>query len=221
MFLLQSKKENQMQLYKRFYLLLLFTAGCGPFAKFISPDFTRPEAIAILPTINQTTDVDGAIVFRNLLFLAMQDEDYTVLLENEQVDSLLNLEGITDGGQLESVENQELFDILGVDGLLFIELLTCEYKTIGISETRKIEANFQLYKPPSQLIWEDEREVDKGKSAFGAIFGFLSNPKETLKVSSEDFKKQVAAKGVKMWLLEHELKPEMEEVINKTIQTLP
>jgi hypothetical protein len=202
-------------------ILLLILFGCGPSAKFIAPDYQKPGKIAILPTINQTTDVEGAIVFRNLLYHALEEEHYTDLLDNDIVDSLLNLNGITDGGQLETIENEELFLILDVDGLMYVDLQACEYQSIGISETRMIKAEFQLFQPPSYLIWKDEREEERGKSAFSAVLGLLVNPKETVKETGEDFKEQMTLKGAKMWLLEHELKPEMETVIRKTIDTLP
>jgi hypothetical protein len=212
-----------MTMRKKFYIIVFLSLviSCAPKAKFIAPDYHKPERIAILPAINQTTDVDGVIVFRNLFYLALEAEDYTSLVANDIVDSLLNMQGITDGGQLATIENEELFQILNVDGLLYIELQACEYKTIGISETRLIKADFKLLGPPSDLLWEDEREEERGKSAFGSVLGLLTDPKKTLEKSGEDLKKQLKLKGAKMWLLEHELKPEMESVINKTIRTLP
>jgi hypothetical protein len=209
----------------RFYLLGLLLSfsliACSPKAKFLAPEYRPPEKIAILPTINQTIDVKGGIVFRNIMYLKLTQKKYAVLLENNIVDSLLNEKGITDGGQLKTMTNEELFNALNVDGIIYVDLLECEYKTLGVSETRKIKANFKLYSRPSHLIWEDEKKVDNGKSAASSIFGAILDPVGTMKESAKDLGKQVVMKAVKGWLLDHELKAEMEETLNKSLATLP
>lgn len=203
-------------------LLLSFSIiSCAPKAKFLAPVHQPPEKIAILPTINQTVDVKGGIVLRNIMYLKMTKKKYSTILENSIVDSLLNEKGITDGGQLKTMTNEELFNALNVDGVIYVDLLECEYKTLGISETRKIKANFKLYDRPSRLMWEDEKKVDHGKSAAGSIFGAILNPVGTLKESAQDLGGQLALKAVKGWLLDHELKAEMEETLDKSLATLP
>jgi hypothetical protein len=180
-----------------------------------------PEKIAILPTINQTTDVTGGIVFRNLFYLGLQEEYSAYFIPIQIVDTLLNEEGITEGGQLAAIENQELFQILDADGLLFIELLACDYQTLGISETRRVKAHFILKTFPNESCWDFEYEVDEGKSAIDSFLGLLQDSKSVLKDTAEDFGKQIAHKGGRMWLLEHPLKPEMDKVIEEAIDDLP
>jgi len=125
------------------------------------------------------------------------------------------------GGQLTAIENKELFQILDADGLLFVRLESCDYKTIGISETRRIGAHFTLIRIPSDTLWQFAYEVDEGKSVFDTFFQILDNPKEAAKKTIGDFGEQVAIKGARMWILDHPLKPEMEAVIKKTIESLP
>jgi hypothetical protein len=200
-------------------LILLLLFSCQP-KKSMIDDSNKPEKIAILPAINHTTDVKGGIVFRNLFYLALEEEEFSYLTPLVRIDSLLNDEGITDGGQLSAVENEELFQMLDVDGLLFINLLACEYQTLGISEKREVKAAFKIILPPSELLWETDYEVDHGKSVFDTIFDFVGDPDKALKETSEDLGKQLAVKGSRMWLLDHELKPEMEEVISEVIDSL-
>jgi hypothetical protein len=207
----------------RFIILtgsVLFWA-CLPQAKFLAPDYVRPTRVAILPTINNTADVKGGIVIRHLLYQELEDEDYFQLVHPDLSDSLLNLEGITDGGQLSTISDSSMQHILSADGLLYLTLLECEFSTMGISSTRIVKANFKLYTADHHLIWEDEREVDKGKSTFDTILGVLVDPEKTAKESIEDFGKQTGEKAVKMWLTEHELKDEMLEIIRNSIETIP
>ena len=200
---------------------LLALTSCGPRAKFVEKDYAPPELTAIMPAVNNSTDVEGGIVFRNLIYKHFEaTKPGYHILSREETDSLLNEAGITDGGQLEAVENEELMKILNVDGLFFITIEEMKYQTLGISSTRKVKANLKLLKG-GHLIWEDDREVDHGKSALGTIVSALNDPVGTLQDSGEDLAWQLAAKGVKAWLLDHELKPEMLEVINTSFQTLP
>jgi len=180
-----------------------------------------PERVAVLPTINQTTDVLGGLVFRNMFYLELEEEYSAYLIPLEIVDTLLNEEGITQGGQLSAVENNELFQILNADGLLYIELLACDYQTLGISETRRVKVYFSLITPPQEIRWEFEYEVDEGKSVVDTFFGLLGDPKSILKDTAEDFGRQMAHKGGRMWLLKHPLKPEMDKVIEEAIDDLP
>ena len=183
--------------------------------------FDMPQQIAVLPTINQTTDVLGGLVFRNIFYLELEDKYSAYLIPIEIVDTLLNEEGITQGGQLAAIENHELFQILKADGLLFIELLACDYQTLGISETRRVKVHFSLITPPATKQWDFEYEVDEGKSVVDSFFELLGDPKSFIKETAEDFGEQMAQKGGRMWLLKHPLKPEMDKVIEEAIDDLP
>jgi hypothetical protein len=208
---------------KKFILLslvclsLVVIDSCAP----KGAQFKMPQQIAVLPTINQTTDVLGAIVFRRLFYIELEEEYGAYLIPIEMVDTLLNEEGITQGGQLDAIENSDLFQILKSDGLLFIELLACDYQTLGVSETRRIKVHFSLIRPPEEKIWDFEYEVDEGKSAFDTFLGILGDPKEAFKDTAEDLGKQLAHKAGRMWLLNHALKPEMEMVIKEAMDDLP
>ena len=183
--------------------------------------FNMPQQIAILPTVNQTTDVLGGLVFRYMFYEALLEKYPAKFVAIETVDTLLNEEGITDGGQLAAIENNDLFQILDADGLLFIELTACDYKTLGISETRRVGARFALLGMHADTLWQFKHEVDEGKSVFDTFFQILEDPKKGLKDTAEDLGEQLAIKGAKMWILNHPLKPEMDAVIEETIDSLP
>ncbi len=201
-----------------FVILTLYLLHCSPNAQFISRHYSRPHTLAILPTINHTSDVNGAIVFRNLLYVYLAQKNYSSLLSNTVVDSLLNQAGITAGGQLKTISIKELFQMLQVDGLLFVELQECNYLTIGLLERRTVRAHLWLILPPERLVWEDTREVDHLQTE---VLDTLDDPEKLLKKSVSQLGEQLAIKGLKMWLLEHELKPEMIEVIHQLLRRLP
>jgi hypothetical protein len=218
------KKFNNLGVsMKKIYLLLLLAVifiTCSPSAKFVAPDYSRPKKIAILPTVNHTNDVEGGIVIRNLLFVKLHKKKYAELLSNTVVDSLLNEEGITDGGQLSMIAREELAEILTVDGLLYIDLLECTCTTLVPGEGGTVKANFKLYAPPSKLIWEDEREeVQKFDNSSSGSSGNLLADMVGQFIAEAASKLIVQATSA--WLFDHELKQEMEKLIKKSLKTLP
>jgi len=201
-------------------LTLLVITSCGPVAKFKAPSVPKPRTIAILPEINNSTDVNGGIVFRNLSQVQFAQLRGYTFVKKEIVDSLLNLAGITDGGQLKSISKTELQDILKADGLIYITITEMEYSTLGISSSRIVNANYKLYSNGA-LYWEDEFKVNNGKSMASGLFGAITNPVGALKEAAKDLGTQLVVKGLKTWLMDHELKPEMLQVIDKCYDTFP
>jgi hypothetical protein len=182
-------------------LFLFILISCKPSPRFISPDYKRPKRAAILPTINQTNDVKGSILIRLIFYQQMKKKKYTEILDINSVDSILNNEGITDGGQLGLISQNELFKILNVDGLFHIELLVCKTTLLDDDELGKVKVNLKLYKPESKLIWEDEREekAKHGSSSSGGLSDMFA----------EYIGKTVAKavlQGTLSWIFDHELK---------------
>jgi len=201
-------------------LTLLVITSCGPVAKFTAPSVPKPRTIAILPEINNSTDVNGGIVFRNLSQMQFAQHRGYTFVQKEVIDSLLNKAGITDGGQLNSISKTELQDILKADGLMYVTIAEMEYSTLGISSSRIVSANYKLYSNGS-LYWEDEFKVNNGKSMASGLFGAITNPVGALKDAAKDLGTQLVVKGLKTWLMDHELKPEMQQVIGKCYNTFP
>ncbi len=205
-----------------FFVLIFFLISCGAKAKFIVKDFDelKPEKLAILPAINKTNDVEGAEVFRKLTYLYFIRRKAIDVIKLDKIDRLLNEEGITQGGQLSSVERQELCSILNVDGLIYVKLLECEYSNIGVSSKRKIKSDFKLYKG-NELLWQDGEEISGGKSFLETAAGAVLNPGQIVQDIGEDFIEQNVEKMIKGWVLDHELRPEMTKNINESFKTLP
>lgn len=190
--------------------------SCAPSPKFIAPDYSRPQKVAILPTINQTNDVKGSIIFRILLFKGLKLKKYADLKEIPVIDSILNVAGITDGGQLYTLSHDELFEMLKVDGLFYINLLVCESTPLDPFTTGEVKANLKLYKYPSKLIWEDERgEKEKSRS-----IKLGDNLSELFKSYTKKVKEDLIEQSSEAWIEDHELKDEMVKLIKKTLRTL-
>jgi hypothetical protein len=200
-----------MKKFVYFVFIVIILISCGPSPKFISPNYRRPARAAILPTINETADVNGSIIFRNIFYQQMEKKKYTDILDITYVDSILNEEGITVGGQLGSISQDELYKTLNADGLFYIKLLNCE----TTPTYRKVKANFKLYRNKFKLIWEDEREEYSNRISSPSCGCFTGS------FSLRKFINETLITDELRLVLEHDLKPEMDILIKNSIKTMP
>ena len=82
-----------------------------------------PAKLAILPSTNISNDILGGFVIRNLTYKKFQEnyKGYEVQ-DIATTDSILISEGVSDGGLLNLFTPLELCQMLGVDGLLYIDI---------------------------------------------------------------------------------------------------
>lgn len=171
--------------YSLFLFIALVFWGCSSTkeAVYKNPSFNDPLEIAVLPFKNQTTDLGVSELSRLFFILGMEEKGYQVL-PISLTDSLLMEMGITDGGQIASVQMKDLHNKLQVDGLLIGEVLEAEYSTLAIIQKQNVRVNIKMFHK-SELIWEDEEE--DGSTGLGNIM----NPLQGLaqQVVDKSFKK--------------------------------
>ena len=94
-----------MNRYKLFLLfILLIFIGCTPKKNFVLKPTSSisPAKLAILPINNNTNDVAGGFVFREIIYNSFKQNNCRYDIQNfKKTDKLLNEAGITDGGQLQ------------------------------------------------------------------------------------------------------------------------
>jgi len=110
-------------------------------------------SLAVLPFANETTDLTAGELARLLFALGLQEKGYQVL-DNETVDAKLRELGITDGGQLNSITENELTEALQVEGLVYGTLLEAEYSTKAVASTKKATIAVRIVKN-SQTAFDD------------------------------------------------------------------
>ena len=201
-----------------FVVLVLFITGCGPTADFVAEDYKQPNNLAVLPVINNTVDMKAGEVLRSVSYVNLYNYQYAEMLEIAKTDSLLREFGITDGGQLASVDIDEIYDVLKSDGLLVIELKDARYGTAGAKrENRILHADYTLYSNGKEIYAHDVKVEKKSSTLVGGLLGAAMDPVGALTDRAVD----TAVKGLRGIIMEHELLPEMDENFNEVIQTLP
>ena len=106
--------------------------------------------------MNETADLDAPFVFRILAAAELADKGYA-LIDSGRIDQALAERGIQEGGQIEALTPQEIGDLVGADGLLYIKVMSYG-RQMGVH--LKMEGSFILVNSKSgQKIWYAELSV--------------------------------------------------------------
>jgi len=221
-----------MNRYKLFLLfILLIFIGCTPKKNFVLKPTSSisPAKLAILPINNNTNDVAGGFVFREIIYNSFKQNNCRYDIQNfKKTDKLLNEAGITDGGQLQFLKPIELSEILGVDGLLYIDLDELDFLTYPYYHTRSVKGTFSLYNF-DKLVWIKPIRIAIKyfgiKSALDTISGAISGDDDKLNNGMTQAGLDIAIhQGIKYATIvgfNHELSPEMVMVSEKLSSVIP
>ena len=143
--------------YFRWFVMLsviCFMINCAPAAHGFKVDsFQSPLPVAVLPVNNMSNDLKAGQMFRELFKNSLQDLGYAVA-KNNDVDYLLQQNGLTDGGQLTNIPPEKLCGMLGVDAVFVGNLEKANQLTTGIYNKKEVRASMKLYRR-SDLLWYD------------------------------------------------------------------
>lgn len=153
-----------------FITLVVLSCGGGGSIKFLyhDPSFSNPMSVAVLPFANNTTDLAAGELSRILFAAGMVEKGYEVL-DYDKTNEILNNLGITDGGQLGSIEPSELQSKLGVKGLVYGTLMEATYSTTGVMKKKSVTLHIKIISNGNR-VWEGE------KNAKDSGIGNLLNP---------------------------------------------
>jgi len=140
------------------FLIFLLAAACAAPLSNLDSNYaaSKPTRIAVLPAMNETADLDAPFVFRILAAAELADKGYA-LIDSGRIDQALAERGIQEGGQIEALTPQEIGDLVGADGLLYIKVMSYG-RQVGVH--LKMEGSFMLVNSKNgQKIWYAELSV--------------------------------------------------------------
>jgi len=138
--------------------IFLLAAACAAPLSNLDSNYAalKPTRIAVLPAMNETADMDAPVVFRILAAAELADKGYA-LIDSVRIDEALAEKGILEGGQIEALTPQEIGDLVGADGLLYVKVMSYG-RQVGVH--LKVEGSFTLVSSKSgQKIWYSELSV--------------------------------------------------------------
>jgi hypothetical protein len=144
--------------FRWFILMSALTAvigGCAFPHVPLPTDPTNPlKRVAVLPMKNDTTDVDGPNTVRDKMVEALKNRSDSVMDIKESDQILRDRMGINLGGQLELTTPQKLGETLGVEGVLYGELMDFDETITGLYNAKKVRGKFKLVSTVTgQPIW--------------------------------------------------------------------
>ena len=145
--------------YRWFFFLVVLTSAIGGCAIPHMPLPTDPsnplKRVALLPMKNDTSDVDGPNTVRAKMVEALTKRSYVVMDTKESDQILRDRMGINLGGQLELTTPQKLGETLGVEGVLYGELIDFDETITGLYNAKKVRGKFKLVSTMTgQPLWE-------------------------------------------------------------------
>jgi len=154
-------KRIQFSRWKFFLVsvLLVSTACAAPLYELV-PDYAalKPTRIAVLPAMNDTSDLDAPIVFRLLARAELADKGYA-LIDFNRIDEALQRQGIQEAGQIEALTPREIGELIGADGLLYVRVMSYG-RQVGVHI--KMEGSFTLVNARTgQKLWYSELGVSE------------------------------------------------------------
>lgn len=197
--------------HKKIYILLavIFTGlSCAHVPR---NDPANPiRTVAVLPMVNNTSDMDGPELVRKGFYKLVRNRYYEAM-GIPQIDEILrDRMGITLGGQLGLTNAQKLGEELGVDGVVFGELLDFNYTITGFYNSKVVRAKFKLVSTKTgNTVWEKEEKVQKSELSFSS------------KNALESFKENLGSKMFSKIVRISPLQDETNELIYRFYYSFP
>lgn len=209
-------------------ILLLFVTACAEKKRLIQKTQVGkpPAKLAILPSTNLSNDVLGGFVLRNLTYSKLQGNPKGYEIQDlVTTDSILISEGISDGGLLHLFSPLELCQILGVDGLLYIDIYKMGMKITPFYHSRYIDSQYRMFNF-SKIVWQRPISIANRVIDINGAVNALSNIAngdygEALGSAAGQIIAQTVVKIGTATLFEHELKPEMLMAVEELIVNMP
>lgn len=166
--------------------------------------------VAVLPIVNNTSDMDGPELVRKGFDKLVRNKYYEVM-GIPQIDEILrDRMGITLGGQLGLTNAQKLGEELGVDGVVYGELLDFNWTITGFYNSKVVRAKFKLVSTKTgDTVWEREEKVQKSEMSFSS------------KNALESFKENLGSRMISKAVRVSPLQNETNELIYRFYSTFP
>lgn len=146
--------------------LTFFFFSCAPkYNTFIAPEFkTYPyRTVAVLLFDNESLDLTAETMLRDMIIKRLKNRGFNVI-DKKHVDNILKEEfGITDGGQLPSVEKKDIAEKLNADILCYGYIHDFTFQNLGFVIKKKVVLEISLYDKEGKLLFNTTGEGNDTK----------------------------------------------------------
>ena len=175
------------------FLCAALLAGCaGAKVKYVKPDFSAPDFVAMLPADNHSNDMMAPRAMIGSVASGLIGMGYFPISSPVQ-DEILRGMGLTDGGQINAFKLTDIAAKLGSLGLVKTQIDDFRKINIGFYISPNVEGTVALYDAGGEKLWEINSKWTKKK--------FNLNPSDALTAGLSDLAGDVIAKMFKTHLV--------------------
>jgi hypothetical protein len=136
------------------FLCATVLAGCaGAKVKYVKPDFSAPDFVAMLPADNQSNDMKAPRAMIGSVASGLIGLGYFPIASPVQEEALKGM-GLTDGGQINAFKLSDIAANLGTDGLVKTQINSFKKINIGFYISPNVEGTVTLYDAGGASLWE-------------------------------------------------------------------
>lgn len=193
-----------------FVLLFFFLFfGCAIKPRVLVPNYVPPQKVAVLPMTNQSNDLRGPEYVRQEFVHSLETLGYNIQPISETDETLRTKYGITEGGQLGSLTPDQIGKVLGVEAIIYCDLIDFKFINIGVYQNKFVEANFRMVDPKTgTVLWEDQRKASRKQI------------QTDMKEATKTFARGLAERALGN-MLNLPLEEQVRAVVRRALSTLP
>lgn len=132
---------------------VLLTGCAGAKIKYVKPDFSAPDFVAMLPADNHSNDLKAPRAMLGAVASGLIGLGYFPIATPVQEEALKGM-GLTDGGQLNAYKLSDLAAKLGIEGLVKTQIDDFRKVNIGFYISPNVEGTITVYDASGERLWE-------------------------------------------------------------------
>ena len=144
------------------FLMVSLLAACAtaPSPKNYSTfNSERPRSILVVPTLNNTGNVQAPEFFLSTISRPFAERGYYVFPAN-MVKRLLEDDGLSDAGLVHATDASRLSGLFGCDSVLFVTIQRWDSKYLVLSTTTTVAFDYTLKScKTGNTLWQDKQEL--------------------------------------------------------------
>lgn len=170
------KPLNKTLSFFSLVLMVIVTTGCAsvPPYNYDALLAAKPRSIVVIPPMNNTIEVEAPYIYLSTISRPLAEKGYYVF-PVAVIDNFMKENGLPTPAEMNQVPLDKLYENIGADAVLYIELNQWGQKYQVISSKAVVDASMKLVDTRTgELLWDAKASaVQQSDSGGGGVVGML------------------------------------------------